>query len=994
MKKRFCLGVAFCLALPMYLAATAEAAEAVRDGVYLPTAVGQTEADEYTRYELLAPDTASFKIYYEVSATTAGAKFYYNPIRKGSSASDESVYDAMRGTPLHFEVVSGAQARKDPLMADADLGTNYIKVRLARPVPEHGRGRIVILKTYKDANSYHWDGTAIVFNRPLGVKRNKVVLPLGYEVVGLTVPSQILTQDDGRIAISFLHAGSGEAPLELRAVKDAQVGAAALPKPLSTQLSWEAPFKGETEQDRLSERAHQDRDIVYFLQQPDTHAFMLYHDYTESRPGVNGYANVVRQGSSASYPSATVLDTGEQLEALEMSGAEMLRSKINAGEEVDPAARVVVIPFASLQTGQTLRLRIAETYTAPVSYRLDGEELVFDRSLGRPRNAVVLPAGWYCTFSAAPATVSRLPDGRVRLDYWDDRPEAVDVLLKARRRVSASDETMVHDLVLRNGTLYDGSGRAPYRGDVAIDADRITYVGPHRDLSAHTYIDVKGQAIAPGFINMLAHPEDSLFADGRALSDLMQGVTLEVMGEFSMGPLNQKMQELMAARQDDIKYPVTWTSLGQYLETLERRGISPNVASFVGASTVRSVVLGEGDVQPSPAQLDQMRTLVQQAMEEGALGLTTMLIYAPATYAKTPELIALAQESARCGGMYTVHMRSEGDRIEAALQETIDIAKASGAPAEVYHLKLAGKDNWGKLDRVIAMVDAGRASGIRISADMYTYTAGATGLDAAMPAWVQDGGLEAWIARLKDPAVRAKVIADMRNPHPATWENLLAASGADGTLLLAFKNPKLKPLTGKSLAEVAKMRGVSPEDAAIDLVIEDGSRVGIAYFLMNEDNIRRQVALPWVSFGSDEAGDAPEGVFLLSAAHPRAYGNFARVFAEYVRKDAVLSVEQAVRKLATLPADNLSLPDRGRLTAGAFADIVVFDPNTIQDHATYAKSHQLSTGVSYVIVNGKLAVKDGAPTGAATGRVVRGRAWTAATGGGCRAAAKDWTWSK
>lgn len=558
----------------------------------------------------------------------------------------------------------------------------------------------------------------------------------------------------------------------------------------------------------------------------------------------------------------------------------------------------------------------------------------------------------------------------------------------------AFSDKAVHDLVLRNGIIYDGSGRAAYRGDVVIDADRLAYVGPHTDMSARTDIDVKGQAIAPGFINMLAHPEESLFADGRALSDLMQGVTLEVMGEFSMGPLNKKMAELMVARQDDIKYPVTWTTLGQYLETVQRRGTGPNVASFVGASTVRTVVLGEADVQPSPAQLDQMRVLVHQAMEEGALGLTTMLIYAPATYAKTPELIALARESASCGGMYTVHMRSEGDRIEAALQETIDIAKASGAPAEVYHLKVAGKDNWGKLDRVIAMINAARASGTRISADMYTYTAGATGLDAAMPAWVQDGGLEAWIARLKDPAIRARVIAEMRNPHPGDWENLLAASGADGTLLLAFKNPKLKPLTGNSLAEVAKMRGVSPEDAAIDLVIEDGSRVGLAYFLMNEDNIRRQVALPWVSFGSDESGDAPEGVFLLSAAHPRAYGNFARVFAEYVRKDHALSLEQAVRKLATLPADNLSLPDRGRLAAGAFADVVVFDPNTIQDHATYAKSHQLSTGVSYVIVNGKLAVKEGVPTGAATGRVVRGRAWTGAAGGGCRAAAKDWTWTK
>jgi N-acyl-D-amino-acid deacylase len=466
------------------------------------------------------------------------------------------------------------------------------------------------------------------------------------------------------------------------------------------------------------------------------------------------------------------------------------------------------------------------------------------------------------------------------------------------------------------------------------------------------------------------------------------------MGEFSMGPLNETMARLMAERQDDIKYPVTWSTLGGYLETIERRGISPNVASFVGASTVRTVVLGEADVQPTPSQLEQMRALVHRAMEEGALGLTTMLIYAPASYAKTPELIALARESARCGGIYTVHMRSEGDRIEPALQETIDIAQASGAPAEIYHLKIAGKDNWGKLDRVIATIDKARAAGVRISANMYTYTAGATGLDAAMPLWVQDGGLEAWIARLKDPAIRAKVIAEMNDPHPPAWENLLGAAGADGTLLLAFKNPKLKPLTGKSLAEVAKMRGVSPQDAAIDLVIEDGSRVGIAYFLMNEDNIRRQVALPWVSFGSDEAGDAPEGVFLLSAAHPRAYGNFARVFAQYVRKDRALSIEAAVRKLTSLPADNLSLPDRGRLKSGAFADIVVFDPATIQDHATYEKPHQLSSGVSYVLVNGKWAIKDGNPTAAATGRVVRGRAWTGAAHGGCRKSAQDWTWTK
>jgi hypothetical protein len=434
MKLIACLELAFTFSLAGSSGAIAQAAQS-KDGLYFPATIGQTEADEYTRYELLAPETASFKIFYEVSATTPGAKFFYNPIRKGSAASDESVYDAMLGTPLHFEVVSGAQARMDALMPDAELTTDYIKVTLARPVPEHGQGRVVIVKTYKDPKSYYSDGKVIVFNRPLGVKRNKVVLPPGYEVVGLTVPSQILTEKDGRIAISFLHAGTGEAPLVLRAAKGAQVGAAALPKPVTTQRSWESPFMGETEQERLSERAHQDRDIVYFLQQPETHAFSLYHDYTESRTGVSGYANIVREGSVASHPSASILDTGEQLKTLEMSGAELTASKINVGEAVPSAARVVVIPFTPLKAGQTLRLRIAETYTAPVSYRLDGEDLVFDRSLGRPRNAVVLPTGWYCTFSAAPAMVTQLPDNRIRLDYWDDRPEAVDVLLKARRRI-------------------------------------------------------------------------------------------------------------------------------------------------------------------------------------------------------------------------------------------------------------------------------------------------------------------------------------------------------------------------------------------------------------------------------------------------------------------------------------------------------------------------------------------------------------------------------
>jgi hypothetical protein len=408
-----------------------------QDAPYFAAALTQTEAGEYTRYELLAPETASFKIYYEVAATTAGAKFYYNPIRKGSAASDESVIDAMLGTPLRFEVVSGAQARMDPLMPDADPETNYIKVTLARPVPQQGQARVLIVKTYQDAKSYHLEGTTIVFNRPLGIKRNKIVLPPGYEVVELSVPSQIRTEPDGRIAISFLHAGAGEAPLLLRAAKGAQTGTSALPKAATSARSWESPFQGENEQERLSERAHQDREIVYFLQQPETHAFSLYHDYTESRPGVNGYANIVREGSVASHPSASILDTGERLEAREMSGAQLQAAKINVGEAVATKARVVVIPFAPVKPGESLRLRIAETYTAPASYKLDGTELVFDRSLGRPRNAVVLPTGWYCTFSAAPATVSRLPDGRIRLDYWDDRPEPVDVLLKAKKRANA-----------------------------------------------------------------------------------------------------------------------------------------------------------------------------------------------------------------------------------------------------------------------------------------------------------------------------------------------------------------------------------------------------------------------------------------------------------------------------------------------------------------------------------------------------------------------------
>jgi len=549
----------------------------------------------------------------------------------------------------------------------------------------------------------------------------------------------------------------------------------------------------------------------------------------------------------------------------------------------------------------------------------------------------------------------------------------------------------VHDTIIRNGVIYDGSGQEPYRGEVAIDGDRITFVGRHTGRKARTEIDALGMAIVPGFINMLAHPEESLLVDGRALSDLTQGVTLEVMGEDSMGPLTPQMKQLLHSRQADIRFDVDWTTLGEYLDKLQKRGISPNVASFVGAATIRANLLGEADLQPTPQQLTAMRLLVRQAMEEGALGVTTALIYSPNNYARTPELIALASESARCGGIYSAHLRSEGDRLLEAVQETIDIAKASGAPAEIYHLKEAGEANWDKLNPLIDMIDAARAGGTRITADMYTYTAGATGLDAAMPPWVQDGGLEAWIARLRDPAIRAKVIADMRNTNP-TWENLYLRAGARGTLLLAFKNPALRPLIGKTLADVAASRHVSPEDAAIDLVIENGARVEVAYFLMSEDNVRRQIALPWISFGSDAAAPAPEGVFLRSSDHPRAYGNFARLLAKYVRDEKVITLQEAIRKLTSLPAANLALQRRGRLQAGYFADVVVLDPARIRDRATYEKPHQLSIGVEDVWVNGVLALHAGVATGAASGRVIRGRAWTGAPGGGCRESSRDWRW--
>jgi N-acyl-D-amino-acid deacylase len=549
--------------------------------------------------------------------------------------------------------------------------------------------------------------------------------------------------------------------------------------------------------------------------------------------------------------------------------------------------------------------------------------------------------------------------------------------------VSAAPRPVSYSVLIRGGTIYDGSGGAPYVGDVGIQGDKIVYVGPHAPGRAARTVDASGKAVSPGFINMLSWATESLIADGRGMSDTAQGVTLEVMGEGdSMGPLNPQMKRLEVARQGDIKYPIRWTTLGQYLEYLQRKGITPNVASFVGATTVRVHELGEKDVDPTPEQLKRMRALVRQAMKEGALGVGSSIIYAPASYAETPELIALTTEAAKCGGMYISHMRSEGNKLIEAIDELIEISRASGAPAEIYHFKQAGKPNWDKIDDAISRVEAARAKGQRITADMYTYTAGATGLDAAMPTWVQSGGLEEWIKRLKDPAVRARLVKEMRTPSN-DWENLLLLSGSpDRVLIVAFKNPKLKPLTGKTLAQVAKMRGKSPEETAMDLVIEDGSRVGTIYFVMTEDNVKREVGLPWMSFGSDEASEAPEGVFLKSSSHPRAYGNFARVLAEYVRKDRVAQLPDAIRRLSSLPATNLGIRQRGSLKPGYYADVVVFDPAHIQDHATFEKPKQLATGVDDVFVNGVQVWRNGKHTGAKPGRFVRGPGWTGWPGGG------------
>lgn len=560
---------------------------------------------------------------------------------------------------------------------------------------------------------------------------------------------------------------------------------------------------------------------------------------------------------------------------------------------------------------------------------------------------------------------------------------AIAVAIAALFATSAAPVPASYSVLIHGGTIYDGSGDNPYVGDVALKGDKIVYVGPHAPDRATRVIDATGKAVSPGFVNMLSWAVESLIADGRGMSDTYQGVTLEVFGEGdSMGPLNPEMKKLAVKRQGDIKYPITWTTLGQYLEFLQKKGITPNVASFVGATTVRVHELGEKDVDPTPAQLNRMRALVRHAMKEGALGVGSALIYSPATYAETPELTALVTEAGKCGGMYISHMRSEGNKLLEAIDELIQISKNSGAPAEIYHFKQAGQPNWRKLDAAIAKVNAARAAGQRITANMYTYTAGATGLDATMPPWVQSGGLEAWEKRLKDPAVRARLVKEMRTPSN-DWENLLLLSGGpQNVLLVSFKNPKLKPLTGKTLAEVAKMRGKSPEETAMDLVVEDDSRVGTEYFIMSDDNVKRETVLPWMSLGSDEASPAPEGVFLKSQSHPRAYGNTARLLGHYVRDEHTTTLQDAIRRITSLPATNIGIKQRGWLKPGYYADVVVFDPAKIQDHATYAKPDQLATGVKDVFINGVQVMRNGKHTGAKPGRVVRGPGWTSWPGGG------------
>ena len=531
-----------------------------------------------------------------------------------------------------------------------------------------------------------------------------------------------------------------------------------------------------------------------------------------------------------------------------------------------------------------------------------------------------------------------------------------------------------YDVVIRHGTVYDGTGAAGKIADVAILDDRIAAVGDLRAERGRDEVDAAGLAVAPGFINMLSHSETSLIEDGHAQGTLRQGVTLEVFGESSMGPITDQMKREQMERQGDIKFNILWNTLGGYLDHLEARGISTNVASFVSAATIRANEVGLNNRPPTAEELERMRGHVRRAMDEGAMGLTTALIYIPGVFARTDELVELAKVASQSGGMYISHMRSEGNRLLEAIDETLTIARAAHIRAEIYHLKASGESNWHKLDAAIAKIEAARTEGLEITADMYTYTAGSTGLDAAMPPWVQEGGYAAWATRLKDPAIRARVRREMTTPSDA-WENLMAAAGGEGTLLVGFKNEALRIYAGKTLAEFARLRSKSIQDTAMDLVVEDGSRVQVVYFLMSEENVRKQIKLPWVSFGSDAASMAPEGAFVKTSTHPRAYGNFARLLGKYVRDEHVIPMEEAIRKLTSFPAATLRIKERGRLEPGYFADVVVFDPKTIGDRSTYEKPHQYATGVKDVWVNGGQVLKDGQHTGQKPGRIVRGPGW-------------------
>ncbi len=540
--------------------------------------------------------------------------------------------------------------------------------------------------------------------------------------------------------------------------------------------------------------------------------------------------------------------------------------------------------------------------------------------------------------------------------------------------VGQTAQLVAYDVIIKSGTVYDGTGGAPRRADVGIRGDRIVAVGDLKTAQAKTIIDARGLAVAPGFINMLSWSTESLIVDGRSQSELRQGVTTQIFGEgSSMGPLNERMKQRVIAEQGDIKYDLEWTTLAEYLSYLEKRGVSQNVASFIGATTIREYVIGLEDKPPTPQQLDEMRELVRREMEGGALGIGSSLIYAPAFYAKTDELIEMCKVASKYQGKYISHMRSEGTQLIEALQELIRISREANIPAEIYHLKAAGQPNWNKMDRVLAMIEDARRQGLKITADMYMYPAGATGLDSSLPPWALDGGYEALFKRLQDPATRQKLAAAIKTPTNE-WENLyLAAGSPDRVLLVGFKSDKLKPLTGKTLAEVARMRGKSPEETIMDLILEDRSRIGTIYFLMSEENIKKQLQKPWVSLGSDEASQAPEGVFLKSNPHPRAYGNFARLLGKYVREEKVMSLAEGVRRLSGLPATNLGLDHRGFLQQGMYADVVVFDPATIADRATFERPHQYAVGVRHVLVNGVPVIKDGEHTNAKPGRALWGQ---------------------